>query len=161
MPSGVKKIADIYKEPELVDTIIKGRIARAKAKDGKTHLAKWTPEELEIRNAVIYGYLINDCNTREECARKIAERWDISNNTARNYIKEAMRALVANYQDVSKEQIKETYLKRIEKLLQKAVNEGKTKEALQAAEMLNKLDGLYNEKIDLNLQGNITFDFKE
>lgn len=153
--------AEIYQNPELVDAIIKARLAQNFQKGKPGNANKWTDDELELRNAVVYGYIINECRTKEDCARKLAERWGINVNTGRMYVKQAMQALVANYKDVSKEQLKETYLNRIETLLKKALDEGNTKTAIQAAEMLNKLEGLYSQDINLNLQGNITFDFKE
>ena len=82
-----KKI-NIFSDPEKIDAVIKSRLSMFSRKGGtqKNDQVKWTEEELELRDAVIIDYITVNGLSRERTAQQIADRWDVSMNTARTWV---------------------------------------------------------------------------
>lgn len=159
----VEKVT-IKSNPEVIDALMRNRINKAPIKGGKIGRRipedTWSENELELRNAVIYDLVLR--MSREMAAREISTRWDVSMSTARRYIAYAVQCLVDNYKDEGEEEVKKTYKDRIEKIMNDALKEGNYKVALSALEMLNKMNGFYSEKKEINLNdGQINFNFQE
>ena len=154
---------NIFSEPEIIDGLMKSRLKTFSRKGGtfsnKTN--NWTEEELEIRNGVILDYIGKQGLSREETARQIATRWDINMNTARKYVTMAIKALADNWTEEDKDQVRKLYIEKIEAIMQEALERNQLDSAMKAQDMLNKIHGLYSEKQQVELQGNIpiVFDF--
>lgn len=158
-----KKIT-IKDEPEVIDGFIRNRINQAPIKGGKMGRRcpdnTWSDYELELRNAVIYDLITK--MSRENVAREIMSRWDVSMSTARRYVTYALKCLVDIYKEENEEEVKQYYKTRIEEIMKNALEAGNNKVALSAIEMLNKMNGFYSEKKEINLNdGQINFNFQE
>ncbi len=153
----------IFSDPEIVDNIIKNRINSFSRKGGtfNNKANNWTEDELEIRNAVILDYHIKKGCSREETARQISQRWDITMACARNYVAKAIASLADNWKEEERDEVRKKYIARIEGIMQQAIERNQYDTAMKAQEMLNKINGLYSEKQQIELQGNIPiiFDF--
>lgn len=154
---------NIFSEPEKIDAIIKSRLAQFSTKGGsqKNSLVKWTESELELRNAVIIDYLTINGLSRERTAQQISDRWDITMATARKYVKEAVVTFCDNVVEESEEMRKKLFEEKLQAIYEDAVNAKDRQSSLKAIDILNKMNGLYRDKSDVNLtvDGSISFDF--
>lgn len=158
-----QKKVNIFSEPEAIDAVIKSRLAQFSTKGGtqKNSLVKWTESELELRHAVIIDYLTVDCLSREQAARQIADRWDITMATARKYVKDAVVYFCDNVVEESEEIRKKLFDEKLQTILQEAVEQHDRQSGLRALDIYAKASGMYKDKSDVNLtvDGNIKFDF--
>ena len=158
-----QKKVNIFSEPETIDAVIKSRLAQFSTKGGsqKNSSVKWTEPEIELRNAVILDYLTTNCLSREQTARQIADRWDVTMATARKYVREAITTFCDNAVEESDEVVKKMFEEKLQGILQDAIDAKDRQSSLRALEIYAKAKGFYREKSDINLtaEGNIRFDF--
>lgn len=148
-------------KPDEVDTVMKSRIAQFSPKGGNfsSKTTKWTEEELALRDSVIMSYITENCCSRERTAQQIAERWDVAIGTARRYVTEAVKRFAEHFTENSFEHLKKVFEERCEAIMQEALESGQKQEALKALDMLGKSVGVYTEKKDVNLSGDIDINF--
>lgn len=151
----------IFSKPDFIDGLIKSRLQTFSRKGGHTNnkVQSWTQEEIELRNAVIYDYISKQACSREETARQISARWDISMAQARKYIKSALDDFCANWEQEDKDKLRQRYIEKLESIQQEALESGDRQSALRAQEQISKLNGLYEEKSKIEIEGNLVFDF--
>lgn len=148
----------LFLPPEDIDMIIKSRLATT-IKKGSKSAGQWTEQEINIRNMVIWEYICKQGLSRTECARQMVSRWGIHLNTAYRYIQQAIASLCIDYEE-KEEEYRQKHIERIESILQDAIDRGAQDTALKCLDQLAKINGIYNEKKDINLNnGNITFKF--
>lgn len=156
---------NVFSDPEKVDAIIKSRLAQFSTKGGcqRNSSVKWTDAELELRDAVIMDYLTVNGLSRERTAQQIASRWDVTLVSARNYIKDAITRFSKNYIEIDDETRKKIFEEKINAIFEDAIDAKDRQSSLRAMDMLNKMNGLYKDKSDVNLtvDGSISFDFGE
>lgn len=154
----------VFDKPELIDALINDKLDKMPAKNGKANSIqnKWKPEELELRDAVILQYICDQGLSRERAAQQIFSRWHISLGTARNWIHDAIERFAKAYNDEDGEEQRRTWLARCEQILQDAIDTGDKANALKALDLMGKSMGIYQEKKDINLDGqaSITFEFQ-
>ena len=154
---------NIFSEPEKVDAIIKSRLAQFSTKGGtqKNSLVKWTEAELELRDAVIMDYLTVNGLSRERTAQQIADRWDVSMQSARNYVKDAITRFAKNYVEIDEATRKKLFEEKLQSIYEDAVSAKDRQSSLRAIDILNKMNGMYTDKSDVNVNvdGKITFEF--
>lgn len=150
-------------DPKLIDELISNRVKQLTNKNGKggNHCSQWTPEEKLLRHTVIIDYLRQGLS-KKRISEELMLRWGICSATARNYIKDAL-AFLADYNkdDNAIEYVKRKSLERTEGILEMAIESRQWDAALKAVDLLNKLNGLYTEKSQVELSGDIKFDFGE
>lgn len=153
----------IFSDPEKIDAVIKSRLSQFPAKGGKvpSKTAKWSKEELNLIDYVIWSYITEQGLSREATAQQIHNRWDISLSTARRYITDSIKRASDNFPTEELEEKRRKFLERCEAILQQAIEDGQKDTALRALDTYAKAAGLYKETKDINLQGeaSITFDF--
>jgi len=158
-----KEKVNIFSDPEKVDAIIKSRLAQFSTKGGtqKNSLVKWTEAELELRDAVIMDYLTVNGLSRERTAQQIADRWDVSMQSARNYVKDAITRFAKNYVEIDEATRKKLFEERLQSIYEDAVSAKDRQSSLRAIDILNKMNGMYTDKSDVNVNvdGKITFEF--
>ena len=158
-----KEKVNIFSDPEKVDAIIKSRLAQFSTKGGtqKNSLVKWTEAELELRDAVIMDYLTVNGLSRERTAQQIADRWDVSMQSARNYVKDAITRFAKNYVEIDEATRKKLFDERLQSIYEDAVSAKDRQSSLRAIDILNKMNGMYTDKSDVNVNvdGKITFEF--
>lgn len=158
-----KEKVNIFSEPEKVDAIIKSRLAQFSTKGGtqKNSLVKWTEAELELRDAVIMDYLTVNGLSRERTAQQIADRWDVSMQSARNYVRDAITRFAKNYVEIDEATRKKLFEEKLQSIYEDAVSAKDRQSSLRAIDILNKMNGMYTDKSDVNVNvdGKITFEF--
>lgn len=158
-----KEKVNIFSDPEKVDAIIKSRLAQFSTKGGtqKNSLVKWTEAELELRDAVIMDYLTVNGLSRERTAQQIADRWDVSMQSARNYVKDAITRFAKNYVEIDEATRKKLFEEKLQSIYEDAVSAKDRQSSLKAIDILNKMNGMYTDKSDVNVNvdGKITFEF--
>lgn len=154
---------NIFSDPEKVDAIIKSRLAQFSTKGGtqKNSLVKWTEAELELRDAVIMDYLTVNGLSRERTAQQIADRWDVTMQSARNYVKDAITRFAKNYVEIDEATRKKLFEEKLQSIYEDAVSAKDRQSSLRAIDILNKMNGMYTDKSDVNVNvdGKITFEF--
>lgn len=158
-----KEKVNIFSDPEKVDAIIKSRLAQFSTKGGtqKNSLVKWTEAELELRDAVIMDYLTVNGLSRERTAQQIADRWDVTMQSARNYVRDAITRFAKNYVEIDEATRKKLFEEKLQSIYEDAVSAKDRQSSLRAIDILNKMNGMYTDKSDVNVNvdGKITFEF--
>lgn len=158
-----KKEVNIFSDPEKIDALINAKLAAMPRKNGKANSKAnaWTKEEIELRNAVIMQYICEQGLSKERTAQQLLNRWDISIITAREYVKRAISDFANSFTQEDAEEQRRLWLERVEQILQEAIDSRDKASALKAMDLIGKSMGLYTEKKDVNVQGDvdIKFDF--
>ena len=83
-------------------------------------------------------------------------------DTARRWVKMAIDDFAAAYSEEDQEKARKMWLERCEQILQDAIDSRDKASALKALDLIGKSMGIYTEKKDVNLQGDvdIKFDFQ-
>lgn len=97
--------------------------------------------------------------SRKRIVEEIRERLNISERQAYRVSSEVFAQLVKEC-PTDKEEVRETYLERLEYIIETAMSKGDYKTALKAQDIVNKLNMMYVEKqeIDLSIK-NLEFKF--
>ena len=96
--------------------------------------------------------------TKASCVQEIMSRWDVAEQTARNYIKDAMDYIAENYKEDT-EHLKDVLMFKLESLAEDASLHNDRKSALKAYDQISKLAGLYDEKLKVEAETVIKFGF--
>lgn len=153
----------IFSKPEEIDNYIKVKVKSMPAVGGKVPSRKcaWTPEELELRDAVIMSYITEQGLSRRKTAQQIVDRWEIALDTANTWIREACNRFVNSFKEEDIEHQRQIWLERCESVLQEAIDTKDKQNALRALDLIGKSMGIYKDNI--NLSGGdspIKFDFQ-
>lgn len=144
-----------YLTPEEIDRIMITRISQFIKQGGKNYKNKWTEGEIQIRNAVILDYICRQGLSRSETARQLSARWNCSVRTTEKYIRTACDTLVRDYDDYV-EYAREMHLERLENLLEDCLSRNLTDSALKVLDQIAKVNGLYTQKQEVSLTGEVT-----
>lgn len=154
----------IFSDPEVIDALIKAKIAAFLVKGGTGNPAKtkWQEDELELIDCVVMEYIVKQGLSKEETAKQLMARWDISIKTARKYVSDSVRRFCERYAENNRDEQIRIWEQRITAILEKALEDNTKDSALKALDMYGKYLGVYVNKQDINLEGNttVTFDFQ-
>ena len=154
----------IFDRPEQIDALINSKLENMPSKNGKagSKVSAWKEEELELRDAVILQYIAEQGLSKERTAQQIFNRWNITISTARRYVAEAIKRFSQSFVEENAEEQRRLWLERCEQILQSAIDTGDKQSALKALDLMGKSMGIYAEKKELNVEGNvdIKFDFQ-
>lgn len=154
-----KKCCFRYLEDNEIDTIITHRINSSPKRGGKAKDG-WTESEIKLRNSVVLDYICNQGISRTETQKILAERWGVTDRTAFRYVKDALDELVADYDEFI-EYSRVQHLQRLEGILEDSLSHNDRKSALSALDQIAKVQSLYVEKKDINVNSDtISFDFQ-
>ena len=150
-----------YLTPEEIDRLMITRISQFIKQGGKNCKNKWSEGEIQIRNAVILDYICRQGLSRSETARQLSARWNCSVRTTEKYIRTACDTLVRDY-DEYVEYAREMHLERLENLLEDCLSRNNADTALKVLDQIAKVNGLYIQKQEVSLTGEVTkFKFGE
>lgn len=151
---------NIFSRPEDIDTFIKTKIASFPPVKGK-NATKWTPEELDLRDAVIMEYICKQGLSKTATAQQIMDRWGIKQSTAFKYVMEAIQRFSKSFTEETVENQKKVWLERCEQILQDAIDSRDRSTVIKALDLIGKSMGIYQQKqnIDLSGEADIRFDF--
>lgn len=150
----------IFSKPEDIDAFIKTKIASFPPVKGK-NATKWTPEELDLRDAVIMEYICKQGLSKTATAQQIMDRWGIKQSTAFKYVMEAIQRFSKSFTEETVENQKKVWLERCEQILQDAIDSRDRSTVIKALDLIGKSMGIYQQKqnIDLSGEADIRFDF--
>lgn len=117
----------------------------------------WINDKLELRRLYIQK-CINDGMSKPMVHQRLKELLGIETKCAYIYIKDAMDNLVENNEEVKK-YYRDIQISRTEQLLNMSIARGDLKNALTANEQLNKINGIYNEKVETEVKHIYKFNF--
>lgn len=152
-------MADILTQEQIDDIIMKEhhRLSPKTCKNKAQKNNSWDEDVVVLRRRTIME-MIGKGMTRMSIAKDLEKRWDISNTTAYNYIRDTFKYIAENYkQDYDK--LKDILMHKLEALAEDATNARDRKSALRAYDQISKLAGLYTEKVEVQQDTNIHFDF--
>jgi transposase len=145
---------------EQIDTIIRDEHHRLSWKTCKNKAQKnnsWDEDIVALRRRVIME-MLGKGKTKMSISKELGTRWDISESTAYNYIKDAMKYIAENYKE-DYDKLKDILMHKLESLAEEATQARDRKSALRAYDQISKLAGLYTEKVEVQQDTNIHFDF--
>jgi hypothetical protein len=134
-----------YLSREEIDTMIKDKIDEMR--DGKR---KWSDTEVLYRRQVIYDY-IRLGYSRGKIQEEIMNRWGCVKRSAQRYVKDALESLEEDNKEFV-QKTRDVQRERIESLVSKAMEKNDFMAAVKALDLINKMDGLYNEKVALDIK---------
>lgn len=145
-----------------IDEFIKGEIKRHTVSKEKAQSSKargWFKEPLLLRRQAVMK-MLSKGYTKASCVAEIMNRWEVCEQSARNYIKDAMDYIAQNYAEDT-ERLKDILMFKLESLAENASQANDRKNALKAYDQISKLAGLYTEKVEVQAETEIRFNFGE
>lgn len=144
--------------PEEQDAIIKAKLAQQSINGSKFNY-RWSEDALMVRRQVIID-LLGQGLSHFRIQQELMSRWGVCKTTTFNYIKDAIEYMAESSKEFYKEKT-DLMVSRLEAIAEDALAHGDRKSALTAYEQINKITGLYINKIDADVKGDveITFDF--
>ena len=92
-------------------------------------------------------------------AQELQNRWKVAYKTAAGYIKDAVEYMGTNIAEINQYNY-EIAVQRLENILEDALAHNNRKEALQTIDLLNKIQGLYVNKVEADVKADTTIEFK-
>lgn len=151
-----------FLSPEEQDKIVLQVIDKAYKRnktEGKNNWGcKWTDDAIAVRRQVIIEYLAQGLG-HYRTAQEIQNRWKVAYKTAAGYIKDAVEYMGTNIAEINQYNY-EIAVQRLESILEDALASNNRKEALQTIDLLNKIQGLYVNKVEADVKADTTIEFK-
>jgi hypothetical protein len=145
---------------EQKENIIKATIKNLQeTKKGKVppSIAGWGEDALTFRRQAIME-LMGKGKSRTKIVNEISERWNVSKVSAYIYVKDVNQFLTDSYKEES-DHLKDIIFHKLECLAEDALEHNDRKSALKAYEDIARMGGLYEEKVKLENNTTIKFDF--
>lgn len=130
---------------------------RSAREEDRHYNYKWKDEDLALRNYAIWKMLYKQGKSRVETMRNIVSRWGVAQGTAYEYIKIAEKEVNLSY-DETTEEMRSKSMEKAQRLYNMAVENNQPKVAIQALDMINKLNGMYTENKNVTIN-DIRFEF--
>lgn len=119
---------------------------------------KWTPDEVAVRREGIYREM-GKGKSYSQMVRELIDRWGASDRTIRIWVSDAKDALIKTNAESREEYCNKMY-EKLERLAAEAEEAGDRKSMLAAYEMMNKMNGVYTQKVEADIKGETTIAFK-
>lgn len=145
-------------QDKIVLQILNRAYKRNKTEGKKNWGCKWTDEAIAIRRQVIIEYLAQGLG-HYRISQELQNRWEIAHKTAVGYIKDAVAYMGTNIAEVNQYNY-EIAVQRLENILEDALASRNRKEALQTIDLLNKIQGLYVNKVEADVKADSVIEFK-
>lgn len=152
-------MAEILSQEQIDDIIMKEhhRLSPKTCKNKAQKNNSWDEDVVVLRRRTIME-MLGKGMSKMSIAKDLEKRWDISNSTAYNYIKDTFQYIAKNYKE-DYDKLKDILMHKLESLAEDATNARDRKSALKAYDQISKLAGLYTEKVEVQQDTNIHFDF--
>lgn len=139
------------------DTYLRGVIQTKKEAKGNGKV--WAEADKMLRNEAIY-YEMGLGKSYSQIMFDLSERWNCSQQTISDYITAARKALIETNKETI-EEYRNKMMEKLERLAKDAEEAGDRKAMLSAYEQINKMSGVYTQKVEADVKGEIKFDFGE
>lgn len=152
-------MADILTQEQIDDIIMKEhhRLSPKTCKNKAQKNNSWDEDVVVLRRRSIME-MIGKGMTRVSIAKELEKRWDVSNTTAYNYIRDTFKYIAENYKQ-DYDNLKDIIMHRLEFLAEDALNSHDRQSALKAYDQISKLASLYTEKVEVQSDTTIKFNF--
>lgn len=142
------------------DAIIIGCLNKHTKRGGtiSNDLKIWNDEAIQIRRDIIIELLGKGLN-HDKVVREMSNRWGVSRPTGYKYLKDACEYLSEGSEEY-REYYAEVAQSRITAILEKCIEGNNNRLALASLDMLNRIQGLYKEKIEAEVKQDTTIEFK-
>ena len=141
---------------EEIDKIINGELNNMVKKGGSKKT--WDENILLIRHSVIIDYIRKGLS-RIRCVQEIMKRWDVTYQSAYSYYNQAVKYLGEINAGEDLGAVKQKQIERLEKLAETALQRNNLNGVARALDQINKINGLYTENTNVNVEGQIKFEF--
>lgn len=154
-------MADILTQEQIDDIIMKEhhRLSPKTCKNKAQKNNSWDEDVVVLRRRTIME-MLGKGMSKMSIAKDLEKRWDISNSTAYNYIKDTFQYIAKNYKE-DYDKLKDILMHKLESLAEDATNARDRKSALKAYDQISKLAGLYTDKVEVKQDTEIKFNFGE
>lgn len=152
-----KKFKEVENQ-EFLENLVVEFINKNPNKGGNATRGFWNEEMLEVRNMLVLN-LIRNGLSRQRCKEYMKQHWGVSFTTGDKYYTEAIESLVTE-SDTVRNAARKIAIERLTGLMERARERGNTDSELRALDQLNKINGLYSEKKEVEITG-LQFDFGE
>lgn len=152
-------MADILTQEQIDDIIMKEhhRLSPKTCKNKAQKNNSWDEDVVVLRRRTIME-MLGKGMTKMNIAKELGPRWDISESTAYNYIKDTFKYIAENYKE-DYDKLKDILMHRLENLAEDALNSRDRQSALRAYDQISKLAGLYTDKVEVQGDTTIHFNF--
>lgn len=146
-------------EKELaMDALVINQLNTFPCRGGRNIKSIWSDEALDARDTCIYK-LLRKGYGRQGIVEVLSERWGCSKPTVDKYYKEALNNLKEDTEQV-KNAARKIATERLNEAIIRALDKNRIEVALKAQDQLNKINGLYSEKKEVEITG-LEFKFGE
>lgn len=136
--------------PEGVDALVKDYLRLNKHAGARTFWNKEAKEVYWQTTMVILDY-VNQGLSRKEIYQQICDRWDISEQTARNWYNRSIDWLHREHEDFENEVV-DTLTSQFQGIVQDALEQSDRSNAIKALENIGKMYGVYRERKELEIK---------
>ena len=98
--------------------------------------------------------------SRKRTVEEICNRWGIVPKVGYDYYAKALKYLTEINKADDLEDIKNRQIERLEGVVESALDRNNYQDATRALDIINKLNGLYTEKANITVDGEIKFEFE-
>lgn len=144
------------KHSEEIKAILLAHIKSCPTKNGTNTRFNWSNEILELRHLFIVA-LIREGLSRVRCNQVVSETFGVNRVSADKYYREALDYLVVENEGI-KGAARKIAIERLNSVVEEEKEAHRTKNVLLALDQLNRINGLYSEKQEVEIKG-IKFDF--
>lgn len=117
----------------------------------------WEENPLLFRRQIIMKWMGQGL-TKTNCVKKVMERWGVGHNAAYIYVNDAIKYIADTYKEDT-EHLKDIIFHKLESLVEDAMRDNDRKSALKAYDQICKMNGLYDNKVEVKAETTINFDF--
>jgi hypothetical protein len=158
MAKGERGMLEVFSVEEQ-DNIILSCLNTMAIRGGKgSNKCSWTERAKLLRRQIIIDYIAQGLSVRR-IIKELQARWGIEHQTAFNYIKDATSYLGETV-DVFNAHNSEIAQERLQSIMEDALANNDRKTALQACDLLNKVQGLYVNKVEAETKTSTTIQFE-
>lgn len=142
---------------EEIDKLISDEVKQMKNRGGSKKT--WDERLVKLRHSVILG-LIRKGYSRAQIIEELMERWDVCDDSVNKYYNAAIDYLgeLSLGEDIGK--VKKKQIERLEAQMKECIERHNYTNAARYNDMINKINGLYTENQNINIDGEIKFDFE-
>ncbi|MBQ3414531.1 MAG: hypothetical protein IJH39_04120 [Clostridia bacterium] len=139
-----------------IDGIINDELNKMVKKGGLKKT--WDENILIVRHSVIIDYIRKGLS-RKRCVEEMIKRWDITFQSAYSWYNQAVKYLGEINAGEDLGAVKQKQIERLEKLAETAMERNNLNGVARALDQINKINGLYTENTNVNVDGEIRFEF--
>lgn len=117
----------------------------------------WEETPLLFRRQLIMKWM-GEGLTKTNCVKRVMDRWGVCINASYDYVNDAIKFITQTYKEDT-DHLKDIIFHKLESLVEDAMLHNDRKSALKAYDQICKMNGLYENKVEVKAETTINFDF--